>query len=106
MIRLPQKIKEETKMNQDQIDNSSQQSIPKKHPMKHGLMMLACCLIPILLIIVTSLFGLKFKSLGNLAFLICPLVHVVMMIRMRKAHGGASCCAPKNAESTDSSQTP
>lgn len=93
-------------MNHNQDKASSNATQPKKHQMNHGLMMLACCLIPIVLVAAVSLFGLKLRSFGNLAFLLCPLIHVVMMIRMRKAHGGASCCAPKNAETTDSSQTP
>ena len=64
------------------------------HPhKKHGIMMLACCLIPIVLVVAVSAFGLKSRSLGSLAILLCPLMHIGMMLSMKKSKGKAPCCA-------------
>ncbi|HMM21500.1 MAG TPA: DUF2933 domain-containing protein [Selenomonadales bacterium] len=53
------------------------------HGMKHGLMMVLCCLVPLGLA-----FGLKAMGYGTvasyLAFLMCPLMHIFMMRGMHK----------------------
>jgi nitrate reductase NapE component len=72
---------------------ASQTQSPSHNHKKHGFMMLACCLIPIALMVAISAFGFRFKSLGSLAILLCPLMHVGMMFSMRKSKNKASCCA-------------
>ena len=72
---------------------------------KHGILMFACCLIPIALMIAISAFGFKFKSLSSLAILLCPLLHIGMMLSMRKSKNKASCCAhDQNSQATQPPQ--
>lgn len=58
---------------------------------KHLLIMLACCLIPIALILAVSLFGLSLGSLTPLLpyalALMCPLMMIFMMRGMGHGHG-------------------
>lgn len=60
---------------------------------KHGLFMMLCCLIPVLIIAALPLMGIRVGSLGGLAFLICPLLHIGMMVVMMKSKDGKSCCS-------------
>jgi len=62
------------------------------HMMKHGLMMMLCCLIPIVLIAGLPLFGLKAGALTGLIFLLCPLMHIGMMVFMLKGRKNNSSC--------------
>lgn len=59
--------------------------------MKHGLMMMLCCLIPIVLIAGLPLFGIKGGLSSSLIFLLCPLMHIGMMFMMRK-NGNKDAC--------------
>ncbi|WZL73992.1 DUF2933 domain-containing protein [Clostridiaceae bacterium 35-E11] len=59
--------------------------------MKHGLLMMLCCLLPIVVIAGLPLFGIKGGILSSLAFLLCPLMHVGMIFMMRKSGGNGSC---------------
>lgn len=52
---------------------------------KHGLMMLLCCLIPIILVPIVLISG---RSISSLIFLLCPILHIGMMIGMRKSGKG------------------
>ncbi|WP_243414639.1 hypothetical protein [Sporosalibacterium faouarense] len=54
------------------------------HGLKHGLMMMLCCLIPILIIAGLPLFGFKGSTPTWLIFLLMPLMHVGMMFSMKK----------------------
>ncbi len=55
--------------------------------MKHGLLMLLCCLIPIALVAAIGAFGLSLSGLGSTVIaLMCPLMMIVMMFAM--ARGG------------------
>lgn len=60
---------------------------------KHLLIMLACCLIPIALILVVSVFGLSLGPLQALLpyalVLLCPLMMIFMMRNMGHEHGAA-----------------
>ncbi|MEW9121586.1 MAG: DUF2933 domain-containing protein [Thermotaleaceae bacterium] len=61
----------------------------RKTGLKHGLMMILCCLLPILIISALPLLGLAGGRLSSFAFLLCPLMHIGMMFMMRKSgHGG------------------
>ncbi|WP_129598275.1 DUF2933 domain-containing protein [Anaerophilus nitritogenes] len=53
--------------------------------MKHGLMMMLCCLLPIVVIAGLPLFGIKGGILSSFAFLLCPLMHVGMMLMIMKS---------------------
>jgi hypothetical protein len=54
--------------------------------LKHGLMMVLCCMIPILLIVGLPLLGIKSQRFSSLIFLLCPLMHIGMMLTMRNCH--------------------
>ncbi len=58
---------------------------------KHMLIMLACCLIPIALIVAVSVFGVSLGSLTPLLpyalALMCPLMMIFMMRGMGHDHG-------------------
>lgn len=60
---------------------------------KHMLIMLACCLIPIALILAVSVFGLSLGPLSALLpyalVLLCPLMMLFMMRGMGHEHGAA-----------------
>ncbi len=60
---------------------------------KHALLMLACCLIPIALILAVSVFGFSFGSLTPLLpyalALMCPVMMIFMMRGMGHEHGAA-----------------
>lgn len=60
---------------------------------KHMLIMLACCLIPIALILAVSVFGLSLGALQPLVpfaiALMCPLMMIFMMRGMGHEHGEA-----------------
>ena len=45
-----------------QTHETSQKHAPSHPHKKHGIMMLACCLIPIVLVVAISAFGLKSRS--------------------------------------------
>ena len=81
------------KKNQECHENNQGE---KKGIMKHGLMMMLCCLIPIVLIAGLPLFGIKATSLSGLIFLLCPLMHIGMMFMMAKSGKGGSCHGNKN----------
>ncbi len=59
--------------------------------LKHALLMLACCLIPIALILAVSVFGFSLGSLTPLLpfalALMCPLMMIFMMRGMGHEHG-------------------
>lgn len=60
---------------------------------KHMLLMLACCLIPIALIVAVSVFGLSLGALTPLLpyalVLLCPIMMIFMMRGMGHDHGAA-----------------
>ncbi|MDF2548233.1 MAG: hypothetical protein K0R93_3131 [Anaerosolibacter sp.] len=62
-----------------------------KGSLKHGFMMILCCMLPILVIAALPLLGIKGGGLSSLAFLLCPLMHIGMMFMMRKSGRGGSC---------------
>jgi uncharacterized membrane protein len=52
---------------------------------KHGLLMLICCLIPVIAIGAVTLFDIPVKGVLYLALvLLCPLSHLLMMDGLRK----------------------
>lgn len=58
----------------------------------HGILMLLCCLLPILLIVGLPVLGVKGSSLSFLAILLlCPLMHVGMMFMMGKSGKDGDC---------------
>jgi hypothetical protein len=56
----------------------------------HGILMLLCCLTPILLLLVLPRFNIKSPALQSIlsggAFLLCPLMHIGMMFFMGKGN--------------------
>jgi len=60
----------------------------KEHGKKHGLLMLLCCIFPILLIGFLPRLGINLGPFTKLApfavFLLCPLMHIGMMFFMSK----------------------
>jgi len=60
----------------------------KKLKHNHGLMMLLCCVVPLLLLIgAVYLFGLSKSYLYWFFLLLCPLMHFLMMKDMHKEKG-------------------
>ena len=84
-------------MNLDKKNHDCNEGNKEKHKgiMKHGFMMMLCCLIPIVLIAGLPLFGIKAGSSG-LIFLLCPLMHIGMMFMMRKSGNSGSCYGNKS----------
>jgi hypothetical protein len=76
------------KKNKDSQENNEQ---GQKGFMKHGLLMMLCCLLPIAIIAGLPLFGIKGGILSSLVFLLCPLMHVGMMFMMGKSGSNGSC---------------
>jgi hypothetical protein len=72
---------------------------------KHLLIMLACCLIPIALILAISVFGLSLGALTPLLpyalVLLCPLMMLFMMRGMGHDHGAADAHHPSTSLKTD-----
>ena len=66
-----------------------------KGGLKHGLMMILCCLLPILVIAALPLLGFGGGRLSSLAFLLCPLMHIGMMFMMRRSGHRGSCHGSK-----------
>ncbi|HLC97401.1 MAG TPA: DUF2933 domain-containing protein [Candidatus Nanoarchaeia archaeon] len=54
----------------------------------HGLVMVLCCLIPILLVVGASFFGLQRSALVWIFLLLCPLTHYWMMRGMHDKPSG------------------
>lgn len=82
----------------NKMDKGSQKS---SHSSKHGLMMMLCCLIPILLIAGLPLFGLGGKGEGSstwLIFILMPLMHVGMMFVGKKRKKGDSSHEDKSKD--------
>lgn len=68
----------------------------QKIKQNHLLMMVACCLIPIALVVVfVSLFGSGSDSWFWLIILFCPLMHLLMM----RGHKGHNSCEHKKDSS-------
>jgi hypothetical protein len=63
--------------------------------LKHGLLMMLCCLLPVLIIGALPLIDIKGGAFTFLIFLLCPLMHMGMMFMMRK-HGDKNSCHNTN----------
>ncbi|AOY77764.1 DUF2933 domain-containing protein [Clostridium formicaceticum] len=67
----------------------------------HGILMLLCCLIPLVAILLLPRLGMELGPLGRLApyaiFLICPIMHIGMMVFMMKGKKG-SCHGDDSVE--------
>ncbi|MCC5911737.1 MAG: DUF2933 domain-containing protein [Clostridiaceae bacterium] len=66
----------------------------------HGLLMLLCCLVPLVAILLLPRLGLEVGPIGRLApyaiFLICPLMHIGMMAFMFKGKKNDDCHGEQN----------
>jgi len=82
--------------NNQKVTHEKNQS--HKGIMKHGLMMMLCCLIPILIIAGLPLFGIEGGFSSSLVFLLCPLMHIGMMFMMRKNGKESSCHSDNKSE--------
>ncbi len=61
---------------------------PQKHKIaKHGLIMLLCCLIPIVILVILLAVGLRGSYMYFAIILLCPLLHIIMMMSMHKKDG-------------------
>lgn len=76
----------------------------KNQNKKHGLMMLICCLVPILLLLALPLFGFS-RSLGRFPILLLFVVsHIVVMKFMMKGNGHSSCHGGHNKKEVESKE--
>lgn len=68
----------------------------------HSLLMLLCCLIPLIAIVVLPRLGIELGPIGRLApyalFLICPIMHIGMMVFMFKGNKNQDCHEEKNIQ--------
>ncbi|MFZ5354217.1 MAG: hypothetical protein ACOZCL_16060 [Bacillota bacterium] len=62
---------------------------------KHGILMMLCCIAPIAFIGIMAQVSPKAWSLGSLAFIICPILHVGMMVFMMKTGIKHTCHSSK-----------
>lgn len=71
----------------------------KKHsPIKHMLMMVLCCGLPMLLVSLIPLIGVNSSAkafLGGIAPFICPLMMLIMIPMMIKGMKQGGCCGTK-----------
>ena len=67
-------------------DHMEEEGKSKGLGLKHGLLMILCCLIPIMLIGALPLLGFENMSWSWLIFILCPLMHVGMMFFMKDHH--------------------
>ena len=64
---------------------------------RHALIMIACCVVPLALLVAVSVFNVSLGTIGYFAVLLmCPLMHLLMMRGMGHDHGhhaadGQSC---------------
>ena len=83
---------------QDCTENQNEHG-DKKGLMKHGFMMMLCCLIPIVLIAGLPIFGAKSGgALSSLVLLLCPLMHIGMIFLMRKSGKSGGSCHSNNSD--------
>ena len=59
----------------------------RRHANKHSLIMLLCCLIPLVIIVVLWAVGVSGGYLFLSVLLLCPLLHFVMMRGMNDGSG-------------------
>ena len=59
----------------------------KKSTLRHGLIMLLCCLIPIALLAIMWSLGVSKSYLFIGVILLCPMLHVIMMAGMKGGKG-------------------
>lgn len=88
-------------MNRNNREVDCEKSQNNKGMMKHGMMMMLCCLIPILIIAGLPLFGIKGGFLSSLLFLLCPLMHIGMIFMMRKNGHNGSCHGNDRSENIE-----
>ncbi|MBS4538247.1 DUF2933 domain-containing protein [Clostridium sp. D2Q-11] len=62
-----------------------------KHKKKHGKMMMLCCLIPIVLAISLPLLGFTESIGATFILLLCPLLHIGMMVVMMRNGNSGGC---------------
>lgn len=75
---------------------------------KHMLFMLLCCLIIIMIIAVLKYFNIGGQILSKfpfLMFLICPLMHLLMMLGIM-GHGNNSCYGKVDKENNNLLESP
>jgi Na+-driven multidrug efflux pump len=72
----------------------------KKMFYRHGLGMMICCMLPILILALLPLLGIKAAWLSSLASLICPISMIFMMFGMRHSQG-KNCCGEKEDQNVD-----
>lgn len=68
----------------------------------HGFLMLLCCLIPLLAIVLLPRLGIQLGPIGKFApyamFLLCPIMHIGMMLAMSKGNKKEDCHQSGNME--------
>jgi hypothetical protein len=78
--------------------NNKNRENKKHNPMKHMLMMVLCCGLPLLIIGALSFIniGVRYKTaISGIAPLICPIIMVLMMGMMFKDSKCGNCCSEK-----------
>lgn len=71
--------------------NKNNQVENKKGILKHGLLMMICCALPIIALMALPLLRIKAAAFSSLAFFLCPLMHIGMIFMMRKSSNKESC---------------
>lgn len=78
----------DSKMTQYDSNNNHMEENKKMNGMglNHGILMILCCLIPILFIAILPFIGAENTLWRYAIFLLCPLMHIGMMFFMKDKH--------------------
>lgn len=66
--------------------------------LKYGVLMMLCCMLPILIILGLPLIGMQGGILSSLVFILCPLMHIGMIFMMKKSHNNKDCHHQQNEQ--------
>lgn len=68
------------------MESDTSQKINRTGNRRHTLMMVLCCLIPLVILGILWVAGVSWNILSFGIILLCPIVHLVMMKNMKHRH--------------------
>ena len=85
-------------MSKPDFNSNDAPSTTKRKSHQHGKWRMLICLIPIVAIMALPALGVNLGQYGRFAFLICPLLHIGMMVMMHRSGKGGACCEDHSAQ--------